>query len=106
MTECLCHHRIEALIANGMVFGGEAFGSVSLEEEMQDHHVRTHQEGSCLQLRMKALPRPQIYCHLGQDFPASRTERNKRLLCKLPNLWSFVTAAQIETQYVSFLLLL
>ena len=68
MTECLCHHRIEALIANGMVFGGEAFGSVSLEEEMQDHHVRTHQEGSCLQLRMRALPNAENTLFNGKGF--------------------------------------
>ena len=56
-----------------MVFGGEAFGSVSLEEEMQDHHVRTHQEGSCLQLRMRALPRPQIYVQAEKEVVADTT---------------------------------
>lgn len=57
-------------------------------------------------IRVRALPRPQICRHVGQDLPASGTERNKRWLCKLPNLWCFVIAAQTETQYVSFLLLL
>ena len=84
---------VEALIPNGMVFRGEAFGtwlghegepswmgSVPLEEEARDHHVRIEQEGNYLQIKKRALTRHQICWHLDQDFAASSTARNKCLL--------------------------
>ena len=56
-------------------------------------HVRTQQEGSCLQTRKRDPARNQLCWHLDLELLASRTVENKFLLFKPPSLWYFVTAA-------------
>lgn len=54
--------------------------------------LRTQQEGGHLHAR-KTLPTEHWICCLPDgELPASRTRRDKLLLCLLPRLWGFVSS--------------
>lgn len=76
--------------------------SVSIRRDIRhkESHLRTQQEGSCLQARERALTRTQPWQHPVLRHLASKRMRNILLLIKPHSLWYFVMGAQGDnTQY-------